>query len=187
MTNPTPSAFYVSGSNPTEMLTNAMIARVTYSYARGDALAPLLQTCAVEALNDLQVPRGWVDSHKLADAIYNERAFQRKYRTKIDLKSATMISPSAVLTTVTCDKEQTRDYVQHCLREMFHGCRYNTEHCYQVHLDPECSPTCRARRDTFLNKLRAYLKRSICPTCSITLPLTNQCDFCGYEIPGQTP
>ena len=96
-----------------------------------------------------------LDSHAIADLIFDER--------------------------VTSDGEaswgQTKDYVQHILREAPHVCRHADGHFYRVHTEEICSDQCDAR---WASRLKALdVARAQCPDCFTMLPKSGVCD-CGY-------
>jgi len=96
-----------------------------------------------------------LDSHAVADLIFDER--------------------------VTSDGEaswgQTKDYVQHILREAPHVCRHADGHFYRVHVEEICSDQCDARWASRQNVRDAV--RAQCPDCFTMLPKSGVCD-CGY-------
>ena len=96
-----------------------------------------------------------VDSHALADLIFEERA------TEIGEASW----------------GQTKDYVKHILREASHVCRHADGHFYQIHAEATCSPTCSPTCDTRWAQRRAATEppRTPCPNCFIMLPKSGVC------------
>lgn len=82
-----------------------------------------------------------LDSHMVADALWARR------NERGDAE--------------TTDWSQTRDYVQHVLREAAHVCRYADGFSYRVHLQPACSETCQNKKRIAAKTVR----REICDRC----------------------
>ena len=176
---------------------------------KGESLAKSLERAAKAVSLQTGLPHSWIwiDSHKLA-----ERVFQ--WRAKIEGVAQLVVSPIGsgpikiiklnndgsqssthvpVITTFSsgqftfktpgADPDQTRDYVQHCLREMHHGCRYAVGHLYQIHHDSECSPACRERRDRKQAQVApSVANRAYCPTCYLMLTTAGLCSAGCEEI-----
>jgi len=79
----------------------------------------------VKAVNGNFDTDGFVDSHKVADALFRRRA---------DDSARTLT-----------DWNQTRDYVQHLFREAAHVCRHADGHDYRIHKADKCSADCDAK------------------------------------------
>lgn len=177
--------------------------RVVYDLRQGVSLAKALQSACATAvsrrakLQGMNYGFGWVDSHAVAQAVFNVRASMPEYYQPIlvELKDGSGQTAYKVQMghTITADIDQTRDYVQHCFREMRYGCRYADGHHYMVHDMPECGKLCRERRSQRVAARQAMFDRRsgpVCSICNITIPLTGICDWCGEDfnkVPGQTP
>ena len=94
-----------------------------------------------------------LDSYAIADAVY-----QRRVR---DGKDPVW--------------DQTKDYVQHVLREIpKHVCRHAVDgHHYQVHVAAQCSDECRVK----YAKRAAETRREVCPSCFLELTTDNVCSI----------
>lgn len=131
---------------------------LTYVETRLDfkeTLSKALQEGIKRAANVPGMDGAWIDSHAVAKMV-----FERRVRMGF--------SPSP---------EQTRDYVQHCFRELYWCCRYASDRFYFIHSHKECTPECRARR------LPAHLAetpeqpREHCPTCHIQVTTQGTCSM----------
>lgn len=100
-------------------------------------------------------PYGIIDSHALARVV-----FERRYEGGFDP-----------------DLTQTKDYVQHVLRETLHVCRYAVlNHFYVAHEPSVCSATCQTLR----RHLAPYDRspdRQLCPTCYVLMTTQGTCSL----------
>ena len=71
--------------------------------------------------------------------------------------------------------EQSRDYVQHVLRETkHHVCRHAVDgHHYQVHVAKHCSDECRVK----YAKRAPTQRRDVCPSCFLELTTDGVCSI----------
>lgn len=97
---------------------------------------------------------GYIDSHAVADLIFTQRS----------------------ATTPDCSWAQTRDYVQHLLREAAHVCRHAEGTLYRVHASATCSTTCDAIWAQ--NRPATAEPRAVCHSCFIELPRSGACGTC---------
>jgi len=75
------------------------------------------------------------------------------------------------------DHQQTRDYVQYCLREMANVCRHTVGNGrYVVHVEDVCSDHCKNKYSYWNKWLGNEPKR--CPTCNLKLPTNGSCGLC---------
>lgn len=127
-----------------------------------------------------------IDSHIVADVVFQHRAAFNGVREPNGPKF--WIHPDGsirkVYDSARADRQQTRDYVQHLFRELYHGCRYAYQHYYTIHTEKECGAICRARRE----RLKASLMRRmpLCPDCFMVANLNGRCPSCDEIVPDKT-
>ena len=112
-----------------------------------------IQRAVLVALDE--VGEGWLDSHHLASAIH-------------EMRLALAHRDGLVW-------DQTRDYVQHVLRESSHVCRSADGARYRIHRAAVCSPACAQPRAIVASRPIATW---VCGRCFIRVPTGRSCDSC---------
>lgn len=142
-------------TQPTEGATAMSTTDVVLEKLRGEKLdveARALKAAIKAAV--AQKATGWLNSHAVADLFFDARL--RAGRREVSW-------------------DQTKDYVQHLLREVEHVCRHADGHDYLLHHDEVCGEGCTARyqRNTPQRPLT-----ELCPGCSTRLPVLGECGIC---------